>query len=85
LDNEITEGNVLNRAELSRCLAAVADAMVNRIMVANVPRSVKEDLLKELPSIPVVLEEVAHGQSRLPRRKGKRHDEDESEDPVMQS
>ena len=81
LDNEITEGNVLNRAELSRVLAAVADAMVNRINSANVPRSVKEDLLKELASIPLVLKDVAHAQSRLPRRgKGKRDDGDDGND-----
>jgi hypothetical protein len=71
LDNEITEGNVLNRAELSRGLAAIADAMVSRIMSSGVPHSVKEDLLKELASIPLVLQEAAHAQSRLPRGKGK--------------
>jgi hypothetical protein len=84
LDNEITEGNALNRAELSRCLATVAASMVSRINSANVPRSTKEDLLRELASIPLVLKDVARAQSRLPSRgKGKRNDgegDDGSED-----
>ena len=83
LENQITRAEVLNRAEVERVFAAIADAMVSRIMASGVPRSVKEDLLKELASIPLVLKDVAHSQSRLPRRgKGKRNgdDEDASED-----
>jgi hypothetical protein len=70
LENAITTAGVLNRAELAKALAAIADAMVSRVMAANVPRSVKEDLLKELSTIPVTLQEVADGQTRLPRDKG---------------
>ena len=54
--------------------------MVSRIMASGVPRSVKEDLLKELSSVPIVLKEVAHAQSKLSRGNGKRHEEYGSED-----
>jgi hypothetical protein len=70
LENDITTASVLNRAELMKAFAAIADAMVSRITAANVPRSVKEDLLKELASIPLILKEVAHAQTRLRRGKG---------------
>jgi hypothetical protein len=80
LENAITAASVLNRAELEKGLAAIADAFVSRLMAAQeVPRHVKEDLLKDLSSWPIVLEEVAHAQSRLPRGKRARHDEDGSE------
>jgi phage terminase Nu1 subunit (DNA packaging protein) len=79
LENQITRGEMLNRASLSKALAAIADAMVSRIMASGVPRSVKEDLLKELASIPLIRKEVAHAQTRLPRGNGKRPDEDGSE------
>jgi hypothetical protein len=74
LENDITTASVLNRAELMKAFAAIADAMVSRINSANVPRSVKEDLLKELASIPLILKEVAHAQTRL--RRGKAIDGD---------
>jgi hypothetical protein len=70
LENDITMASVLNRAELMKGLAAIADAMVSRIMAADVSRSVKEDLLKELSSIPLILKDVAHAQTRLRRGKG---------------
>jgi hypothetical protein len=79
LENDVTTASVLNRAELMKAFAAIADAIVSRIMAANVPRSVKEDLLKELASIPLILKEVAHAQTRLPRGNGTRPDEDGSE------
>jgi hypothetical protein len=65
LENSITEANVLNRSELMKGLAMIADAITSRIMAAEVPRSVKEDLLKDIAAIPLVLKEVAHAQSRL--------------------
>jgi hypothetical protein len=69
LENEITEATVVNRAELMKGLAALADAMVSRIMSANVDRSIKEDLLHDLSTVPLVLREVADKQSKL-RRNG---------------
>jgi phage terminase Nu1 subunit (DNA packaging protein) len=70
IENEISRAEVLSRGELEKTFSAIADAMVSRIMAADIPRRVKEDLLKELASIPLILEEVAHGQTRL-RRNGK--------------
>jgi hypothetical protein len=70
LENAITEANVLNRSELMKGLSMVADAMITRINAAEIPRSVKEDLLKDIAAIPLILKEVAHAQSRLPRRNG---------------
>jgi hypothetical protein len=69
LENEITEATVVNRAELMKGLAAVADAMTSRIMSANVDRSVKEDLLNDLAGVSLTLKEVADKQTRL-RRSG---------------
>jgi hypothetical protein len=80
LENAITEGNLLDRAELSRTFAVIADAMVTRINSATeVPRTVREDLLRDLSSWPLSLEEVAHRQSRLPRGNCLRPEEDQSE------
>jgi len=79
LENAITEATVLDRVELMKGLALIADAMVRRIMSSGLARSEKEDILKDLSSIPLVLEETAHRQIRLPRAKVKRHEEDQSE------
>jgi len=80
LENAITTGSVLNRAELEKVFAAIADAFASRVMsVQGLSRQEKEDLLKDLSSWPLALEDVAHAQTRLPRGKGKRHEEDQSE------
>ena len=79
LENQITRGQVLSRSELSKGLAQVADAMVNRIMVSELSRSAKEDLLKDLAALPLILKEVAHAQSRLPRCNGSHPEEVASE------
>jgi hypothetical protein len=69
-----------NRAELEKVFAAIADAFVSRLMSAQeIPRLVREDLLKDLSSWPLTLEDVAVRQTRLPRGKGKRPEEDQSE------
>ena len=69
----------MNRAELMKGLAGIADAMVSRIMVSELDRSAKEDLLRDLSGVPLILENVARSQTRLHRGKGKHHDEDQSE------
>jgi hypothetical protein len=80
LENQITRAEVLNRAELMKVMAAIADAFVSRVMsVQGLSRQEKEDLLKDLASWLLALEEVAHRQTRLPRGKAKRPDEDQSE------
>jgi hypothetical protein len=71
LENEITESQVLIRSEVSKGLATIGDAIASRIMAdSEMSRSAKEDLLRDLSSIPLVLRQVADGQTRLPRRNG---------------
>jgi hypothetical protein len=60
LENQITRGQMLSRSELAKGLAQVADAMVCRIAASELSRSAKEDLLKELAGIPLMLKDVAH-------------------------
>jgi hypothetical protein len=67
LDNQITRGEMLNRSELMRGLSAIADAMTARIMASELSREVKQDLLKELSSVPITLQEVADRQTKLRR------------------
>ena len=74
--NAVSEASLLDRAGLMQGLAAIADAMVSRIMSANVDRSVKDDLLNQLAGVPVVLENVAHAQSKLSRGNGSRPEEE---------
>jgi hypothetical protein len=78
LENLITEGRVLDKDALMAGLSQVADAIVSRILASELSREAKEDVLRDLASVPVVLEDVASKQSRLPRRNGqKAADEDE--------
>jgi hypothetical protein len=80
LENEITMGNLLDRAALSKTFALIADAMVSRINAATeVPRNVREDLLRDLARWPDSIQEVASRQSRLPRtrRDGQTGEEDD--------
>jgi hypothetical protein len=68
--NAIAEASVLDRAELSRVLGVIADAVSTRIMSATeIPREVREDVLREIATWPLALEEVSHKQSALPRRR----------------
>ena len=68
--NAVAEGSFLDRAELMRGLAAGADAITSRILSSELSRKAKEDLLRDLSSVPLILEEVADKQTRLPRRNG---------------
>jgi hypothetical protein len=72
LENQITRSEYLKRSEIARGLAAIVDAVVSRVMAADVPRNVKEDILKNIVSLPLILEEVAHAQSRLAVAKAKK-------------
>ena len=77
MENQITEASVLNRSEVAKGLAMIADAFVSRVLATQeIPHLVKEDLLKDLASWPLALAEVAHAQTRLPRGKGPRPEED---------
>ena len=80
LENQITRAEVLNRAELMKVMAAIADAFVSRVMsVQGLSRREKEDLLRDLSSWPLALEDVASRQSRLPRGNGAHPEDDASE------
>jgi len=77
--NAITTGSVLDRAELAKVFGAIGDAMRSRIMACSeMSRTAKEDILHNLSTIPLALQEVADRQTRLPRN-GKRLEEDQSE------
>jgi hypothetical protein len=65
LENESTEATVVNRSELAKGLAAIAEAMTSRIMSANVEPSVKEALLNDLAGVPLTLREVGDKQTKL--------------------
>jgi hypothetical protein len=79
LDNQIVEASVLNRAELEKVLAQVADAIKSRIMSSELSREIKEDFLRDLASVPLILEDVASRQSKLALNgNGKRPNGDEN-------
>jgi hypothetical protein len=78
LENQITRSEVLNRAELTRVMSAIGDAMSSRIMASGLSRSEKEDILRDLATVPLVLQEVADRQTRLPRN-SKHHNGDVGE------
>jgi hypothetical protein len=71
LENEITEGNLLDRHELMRTFSVIADAMVTRINSATeVPRTVREDLLRDLVTWPEAVKETVARQTRFPHGRG---------------
>jgi hypothetical protein len=72
IENETSEANLLDRAALTQGFTQLADAMVHRIMASELSREAKEDLLKDLSSIPIVINNVARTQTRLPRGNGTR-------------
>jgi hypothetical protein len=82
LQNAITEGSVLDRAELSRTFALIADAMVSRINSATeLPRNVREDLLRDLSTWPDAIKETVARQTKFPRgRDGQTGDDNQGED-----
>jgi hypothetical protein len=67
LNNAILEASVVDKATLMQGLGRIADAMVSRITASSLSRDEQNDLLRELSSIPVTLDEVAREQTRLPR------------------
>jgi hypothetical protein len=79
LQNEITEGNLLDRHELMRTFSVIADAMTSRINSATeVPRNVREDLLRDLATWPEAVKETVSRQTKYPRsRDGQTREEDD--------
>jgi hypothetical protein len=80
LENQITEASVLNRAALTAGFAALADAIQSRIMGSELSREIKEDILRDLSTIPIVIKNVARNQSKLPTRRSKNGEEVDDED-----
>jgi hypothetical protein len=78
LENMITRAEYLKRLDIARGLATVAEAVVSGIMSSDMPRTVKEDVLKNIASLPLILEEVAHAQSRLAVAKAKKSKAEET-------
>ena len=65
--NAVSEASFLDRAEIAKGLATVADAMVSRIKSSQVDRATKENLLADLAGVPLILKEVADKQTKLRR------------------
>jgi len=55
------------RSKLSKAFAAIADAVVSRIMSSGLARSEKEDILRDISTWPSALKGVAERQTRLQR------------------
>jgi hypothetical protein len=70
MENAVTRGEMLSRPELMKGFAALADAMVFRITSSELSREAKEDLLKDLASIPAVIADTAKKQSRFHAKNG---------------
>jgi hypothetical protein len=67
MENAITKGDFLNRAWLMQAFAAIADAIKSRIMASELSRTVKEDILRDIATLPLAFKDVAHRQTRLLR------------------
>jgi hypothetical protein len=80
LENAITEATLLRKDSLMAGLSGIADAMTAIIATSALSRAEKENLQRELAGIPIVLENVARGQTRLRRGNGQTPEEDQSED-----
>lgn len=81
LENQITEASVLSKSELAKVFGQLADAISTHIMSATeLPREVRDDVLRELASWPLSLEEVSSRATKFPRGKGQVAEEDENED-----
>src|SRR6516162_9068155 len=68
LDNEITRGQVIRKDELMKGLSRIADSIVSRITASTLSRNEQDDILKELASLPLVLEEAIRAQTQLRNR-----------------
>src|SRR5262252_10926095 len=78
LENEITRCEVIKISELMRTFAVIADAMVTRINSAtDVPRNVREDLLRDLATWPDAIKETVSRQTKFPRGRRDGQEEDE--------
>jgi hypothetical protein len=76
IENAVSKGELLNKRELAKGLAAIADALIHRIRASELSRRAQDDLLADIAGIPLSLQEVADRQTRLPRRNGQKHDDE---------
>jgi hypothetical protein len=77
LENRITMASFLNKDALMRGLSAIADAVVARITVSGLSLEERQDILKDISSIPLSIAEVAARQSRLRVNGNGTHNADE--------
>jgi hypothetical protein len=79
LENEVTKGEYVSRDAILAGFDQIAAAMTSIISTSGLPRESQEDILRELSSIPVIVKDAAHRQSKLRRSKnGQAVEEDES-------
>src|SRR5215469_18151050 len=62
--NQVARGELLNRAELTRAMAQVADAIVSVIRNSGLSRFDQEQIQKNLAGIPLVIKDVARRQDK---------------------
>jgi hypothetical protein len=78
LENEITRGETLSRAELEKGFSAIASAISARVMsCSELPLAARQDILKDLSSWPVVIADTARKQTRFRRAKNGPEPEEE--------
>jgi len=68
LENAVTTGSLLDRSALARVFGTIADAISSRIMSSELSRPAKEDILRDLSSWPLALQEVSDRQTKHSRR-----------------
>jgi|SRR6516165_286581 len=64
--NAATTGSMLDRSALSAAFAQLADALQQVVASSNLDRRSQEDFLRNLSSWPIILQETAAAQTRLP-------------------
>src|SRR5215467_14652723 len=67
LDNEQMEGALLDANLLSDAFSQIADSLSSVIMSSNLTRQEKEDFLKNLSQIPIVIGDVTQAQTSKKR------------------
>ena len=80
LENEASEGSLVNKVVLMEMFAGIADSMCSRIRSSGLSRDEQSDLLRELSSVPVAINAIATAQSRLPPNRRHGGDEDVDQD-----
>ena len=78
IENMVSRGELLSRRELAKGFSAIAEVISARVMACNeLPRTAREDILKDLSDVPVVIAGVARRQSRFHDAKNGRAEENQ--------